>query len=107
MAAKVNLIIDQGASFTTEITVLDENNNPIDFSSYTANSQMRKTFSSNTAYTFTVTGSNAGILTLSMNAATTSSISAGRYVYDVEVQTGSDRSRIVEGLINVTPEVTR
>jgi len=41
---------------------------------------------------------------------TTSEINreAGRYVYDVETTSGSGVvSRIVEGIITVTPEVTR
>jgi len=107
VATKINIVIDQGSTFNTEITVLDENDTLIDFSAYTANSQIRKSYSSSTYYNFDVSGSNSGVLTLSMNAATTNTIPAGRYVYDVEVETSGIRSRIVEGIVVVTPQVTR
>jgi hypothetical protein len=45
---------------------------------------------------------------LSMNAATTGSITAGRYVYDVEsVDASGTVIRLVEGIVTVTPQVTR
>jgi len=108
MAAKVNIVIDQGATFNTTYTIHDVVDEPIDFTGFTANSQIRKTFSSSNSYTFDVALSNSGLVTLSMNAATTSSIVAGRYVYDVEVESLTGiRSRVVEGIVTVTPQVTR
>jgi hypothetical protein len=108
MAAKVNIVIDQGATFNTTYTIHDAIDEPIDFTGFTANSQIRKAYSSSNSYVFDVALSNNGLVTLSMNAATTSSIVAGRYVYDVEVESLSGiRSRIVEGIITVTPQVTR
>ena len=108
MAAHVNIVIDQGTTFNTTYSFTDDNDEPIDFSTFSANSQMRKSYSSNTAYTFTVSLSNNGIITLSMNAATTSTITAGRYMYDLEVQdVNGTRSRLVEGMVTVTPEITR
>jgi hypothetical protein len=108
MAAKVNIVIDQGATFNTTYTIHDAIDEPIDFTGFTANSQIRKAYSSSNSYTFDVALSNSGLVTLSMNAATTNSITAGRYVYDVEVESQSGiRSRIVEGIVTVTPQVTR
>lgn len=108
MAYKVNIVVDQGTTFNTTFTVLDAYDTPIDFTSYTANSQMRKSYTSSTAYAFDVGLSNSGIVTLSMSANTSGGITAGRYVYDVEVQNPSGvRSRIVEGIVTVTPQVTR
>jgi len=108
MARKNNIVIDQGSTFSTNIIALDANNDPIDLTTYTANSQMRKTYSSSTAYDFNVSLANDGTITLSMNAATTSTIIEGRYVYDVEIQnTSGIRTRVVEGIATVTPQVTR
>jgi hypothetical protein len=108
MAAKVNIVIDQGTTFNTTYTIHDAIDEPIDFTGFTANSQIRKSYSSSNSYVFDVSLSNAGLVTLSMNAATTSTIVAGRYVYDVEVQSVSGiRSRIVEGIVTVTPQVTK
>jgi hypothetical protein len=108
MSTKVNLVMDQGATFNTTFTVLDTNDSPIDFTDYTASSQMRKSYTALIAYPFNASAFANGQITLSMNAATTSTISAGRYVYDLEITDESGTtSRIAEGLITVTPQVTR
>jgi hypothetical protein len=108
MATKVNIVLDQGTTFNTTFSFSDDNDVPIDFTTYTANSQMRKSYTSSTSYPFIVSLSNNGVVTLSMNAATSSTITAGRYLYDLEVQdTNGNRSRLVEGIVTVTPEITR
>jgi hypothetical protein len=108
MAQKVNIVIDQGTTFNTSFTFTTDNDDPIDFSTYTAASQMRKSYSSSTSYAFTVGLGNTGLITIGMNANTTSSITAGRYLYDLEVTDISGiKSRLVEGIVTVTPEITR
>lgn len=108
MAAKVNIVIDQGTTFNTTYTINNANDEPIDFTGYTGNASMRKSYTSSTFYSFVVGLSNTGLVTLSMNANTTGNITAGRYVYDIEVEDLSgNRSRLIEGIITVTPQVTR
>jgi archaellum component FlaF (FlaF/FlaG flagellin family) len=108
MAAKVNIVIDQGTTFNTTYTIHNASDEPIDFTGYTANSQIRKAYSSSIAYTFDVNLNSNGQVTLSMGATATGNIVAGRYVYDVEVEDlVGVRSRIVEGIVTVTPQVTR
>jgi len=108
MAYKVNLVIDQGTTFNTTFTILDSFDVPVDFTNYVGSAQMRKSYTSSYAHAFTVDLSSAGVVTLSMSANTTNGITAGRYVYDVEVQDqAGTRSRIVEGIVTVTPQVTR
>jgi len=108
MATKLNLFIDQGTDFSTTIDVGDEEGNPINLSSYTGRSQMRKHYTSATFFSFGVAGDSQGRITVSMNAATTANIAGGRYVWDLElVSTGNVVSRIVEGIVTINPEVTR
>lgn len=112
MATKANITIDQGTTFTTQIDLTDENNDPIDLTAYTANAEIRRWYSSsNASATFTAnTGANAaaGILTLSLTAGQTANLEFGRYVYDVTVTDASNTiTRIVEGIVTVTPRVTR
>lgn len=109
MATKANLVVDQGSTFSTDLTLTDENGDPLILDGYTANSQIRKWYtSSNAAATFTTSVNNQiGSITLSLTANQTSNLVAGRYVYDVEISSGSEVSRIVEGIVTVTPQVTR
>lgn len=107
MAVKANITIDQGTDFATSIDVTDDDGDPTDLSGFTGAAQMRKHYTSSNSYSFTVAVAN-GSVTLSMNSATTANISAGRYVYDCELTSGSNVvTRIVEGIVTVTPQVTR
>lgn len=108
MAQKVNLIVDQGTTFSTSFTVNDDNGDPIDFTGYTGNSQIRKHYTSSNSVSFTVSANSSGVVTLTLNSNSTSNLVAGRYVYDVEMVSGGNvTSRIVEGVVTVTPQVTR
>jgi hypothetical protein len=54
----------------------------------------------------TVTG-NTGLVELTMNAATTASLSRNRYLYDVELNNSGIVTRIMEGVVTVSLNVTR
>lgn len=108
MATKANLVIDQGATFSTDLTLTDENGDMLNLSGYTANSQLRKWYTSSNAVNFTATvNTDVGVISLSLTDSQTANLSAGRYVYDVEITDGTTVSRVVEGIITVTPNVTR
>lgn len=109
MATKANITIDQGTTFSTVISLTDDNGEPIDLTGYTGRSQMRKHYTSSNSQSFTVSLSNtSGVVSLSLTATQTANLTPGRYVYDVEVVSGANIvSRIVEGIVTVTPEVTR
>lgn len=109
MATKSNIVIDQGTTFSTDLTLTDENGDILSLSGYTANSQMRKWYTSTNASVVFSSSINvdSGVITLSLTANQTSNLVAGRYVYDVEINDNSEVSRIVEGIVTVTPQVTR
>jgi hypothetical protein len=108
MATKVNLVIDQGTTFSTSITFNDENGNTINFSTYSGTAQMRKHFTSSNATSFAVSLTSNGVVTLALTANQTGNLVAGRYVYDLEVTDSSNQiSRLIEGIVTVTPNVTR
>ena len=109
MGTKVNIVIDQGTDFATTVSLTNTAGSQLDLTGMSAASQIRKTFTSSNAVAFgTALANNNGTLTLSMNNATTSSMAAGRYVYDVELTDASGiKSRILEGMVTVTPEVTK
>ena len=111
MAAKANIIIDQGADFSTTITVTDDAGDAVDLTGYTGEGQIRKHYTSTTSTPITLNfGSprSDGEITLSLGRTVTANMEAGRYVYDVEITSSANtRSRLIEGIATVTPEVTR
>ena len=108
MATKLNLFIDQGTDFSTTIEVADDDGDPINLTTYTSRSQIRKHYTSTTYNSLVVTQNANGVITVSMNAATSANIAGGRYVWDLELVSSSNVvSRIVEGIVTINPEVTR
>jgi hypothetical protein len=108
MATKANIVIDQNATFNTEIDLTDENGNLLDLNGYTANSQIRRWYTStNAAATFTV-NLQSGAIFLSLTADSTANLVYGRYVYDVILtDPQNNKTRVVEGIVTVTPGVTK
>ena len=109
MAAIANLSIDQGATFTSDVTVKDANGNAFDLTGYTARAKLAKGYqSTQTRQDFTATISNAtsGVVTLSLTATQTTALDDTRYVYDLEIVNGDVVTRVIEGLISVRPQVT-
>ena len=110
MASISNIFIDQGATFTTTVTVTDANGDAVNLSGYSVAAQIRKTFLSSTATSFTASISNAssGEITISLTDTQTTALEAGRFVYDVLITaSGGTKTRVVEGQVTVNPSVTR
>jgi hypothetical protein len=109
VALKANIVIDQGTDFSTSINVTNDDGDIVNLTGYTAAAQMRKHYTSANAHNFTTSiSAGQGIVTISMTANTTAAITAGRYVYDCELTSSSNAvTRLVEGIVTVTPQVTR
>ena len=109
MAVYANLTVDQGSDFNADINVVDSQGS-VDISAYTYRGQIRKTYSSSNAVDFYTSSNNPtdGQLMISLTAAQTNGMKAGRYVYDVEIVDGiGNVTREIEGQLEVTPRVTR
>jgi hypothetical protein len=110
LAAFSELVIEQGATFSSLLNVEDSNGQAINLYAYTSGSQMRKSYysTSSTTIVSTVTGTANGEITLSMSAANTANLTPGRYVYDVIITSPTNVvTRVVEGIVTVLPSVTR
>lgn len=110
MATVSNLFIDQGSDFSAIVTLKNQNGTPINLTGFTVASQFRKSYQSSSFTAFTVTVHNAeqGKVKLQLPAATSSLLQAGRYLYDVEITSPiGERKRALEGIIVLTPEITR
>ena len=110
MAAIANLTIDQGATFSSDVTVKDANGNAFDLTGYTAAAKLAKGFASTrtrTDFTTTIAAdATSGVVTLSLTATQTAALDAERYVYDLEITSGATVTRVIEGIITVRPQVT-
>jgi len=109
MATTKNLVIDQGSTFTANVQFLDNSKNPISLVGYTAKSQMRRSYYSANAISFTtnITNTTTGNVSISLTSGQTANLIAGRYIYDIEANVDNTIVRIVEGIVTVNPGVTR
>jgi len=107
-----DITIEQGASFSKTFTLKDDNDVVINVSADTFRGQVRKHHSSTTASAdfildATVNGTN-GVVTWALTSTQTAAMPSGKLVYDVEwVKQNGDVTRILEGIVDSTPEVTR
>mgnify|MGYP001203240904 CR=1 FL=1 len=108
MATVNNIVIDQGTTFSLTVTLTNDDGTEKDLSGYTITSQMRKSHYTNTYTAFTTAKVDlTGEVTISLTATQTSALKAGRYVYDIEIEDSTETVRILEGIVTVTPEVTK
>lgn len=123
----VDILAKQGEHWEFSVTVTDVQGTPIDLTGYTAVSQIKTSYQSDTAvasFTATVSDPANGKVDLYLDPATTSQITAaptsidgvklknlkvgspGVYVYDVKVYTTDKAYRILEGKLAVDPGVS-
>lgn len=110
MAVYSNLTVDQGSDITYSIDVTDANGDAVNLTGYTIAGQIRKSYSSSTAVSFTaaVTNVSTGEVTISLSSSQTNAMKAGRYLYDVEMTSSAGVvTRVLEGQIEVMAGVTR
>ena len=110
MAAYVsNIVIDVGSDFNQTFYLETTSNTPLNLTGYTATSKMKKhPSSSSTAASFTVSfpGPTNGSLALSLGSTITSGLKPGRYCYDILLNDGSVKTRVIEGSALVTAGIT-
>ena len=108
-AVPLNLTLEQGVDFDVTFTVRNKDKSPLNLFGYTAESFVRKHYSAEAKYPFTVTFVNRanGVINLSMTDTQTSQLKEGRHVYDVVITASSGlKTRVVMGSLLVSPGVT-
>lgn len=111
MSGKHNLVCEQGTTFVFAFTI--KNGDTVwNLTNYTATMTIRPfTGSATTTVLATnangkiVLGGGAGTVTVTLNSTTTDAITAGKYVYDLVLDSGSVVTRLLEGKFVVTPSV--
>jgi hypothetical protein len=104
------LLIEQNATFSTTVNVVDSAGSAVNLYGYSASTQMRKSYyaTSATIITSTITGNANGEITLSMTAANTANLTPGRQVFDLLITSPTSvKTRVIEGIVVVSPGVTQ
>lgn len=109
-----NATIDQGSIWNVTLVYKDSNDVPVNLTGYTAAMQLRQNYNSELA-DLTLTTSNGGItitgatgtIAISATAIQTGLLTPGFYVYDLELTSGANISRLIQGQITVAEQVTR
>lgn len=111
MAATANLRIDQGANFSSDVTVTDSDGSAVDLSNYTAFANMATSYNASSKIAFTTNIANdatTGVIEISLTENQTAALDYNaRYVYDVYIIKTADSSvtRVIEGIVSVSPRV--
>jgi hypothetical protein len=119
-AGKLDILIEQGATFKRKLIFKDSNNVAIDITGDTFAGQIRNSPSDDTivqSFTCTVTNAVAGEVEILLTDVQTSAIPVKassraerdltNYAYDIERTTAGTKQRVLEGIAQVSPEVTR
>jgi len=115
-AGEHDITIEQGATFQMPITwTTGVVPTPVNLTGYTARMQVRKTYASTTAV-LSLTTENGGItlggalgtIDILASATQTAAIAIKSGVYDLELVSGGGIvTRLLQGAVEITPEVTR
>jgi hypothetical protein len=105
MATYADLYIDRGCTFQRTLDLTDQSNEGISLSGYTGTGSIRKTYSSTSKTDFTVNTSGDDLV-ISLSKEQTKSLKAGRYVYDIIIDNGTKRIKVLEGQLHVEDSVT-
>jgi hypothetical protein len=112
LSAKYNLVCDQATTFNFQFQILN-NQTPWSLGGYTGVMTVRPFVGANTTTVVASTANGrmtldqiSGRVNVTLSAATTGAITAGRYAYDLVLDSGAEVTRILEGKFIVTGAVT-
>ena len=110
MGAYQDLFINQNETFSTDIVLQDVNGEAYNLLDYNAAATAKRSYyQANASFIFAVSSTDPtnGVLTLSLDANTTSNIVPTSYMFDVIIQDQyNTTARVLEGRIFVSPGVT-
>ena len=126
-AGKYNFTIEQGTTVNLELAYKDVSGSAIDLTGYSGRMQIRPDFADNTktSYIYLSSSLNAdgtglnfsgssglnppasGTIGIYISAASSSALNFDSALYDIEIQSGSVVTRLLQGTIKLSREVTR
>jgi len=126
-AGKYNFTIEQGTTVKLELAYKDASGSAIDLRGYGGRMQIRPDYADNTKTSYiylsssladdgtglNFSGSNgntspvSGTIGINISAVSSSALNFETAYYDIEIQTGSIVTRLLQGTIKLSREVTR
>jgi len=110
--ATYNVIAYQGATYTLNLTY-SVDGTPVNLTGYSAAMQVRETPSASTTVLSLVSGEQItlgganGTVAIEVSATAMASAKAGSYQYDLELNSGGQVTRLLQGKFAIEAEVTR
>jgi len=105
-----DLFINQGSDWSVAMNFNNADGTPVNIANYVFFGSFKTSYyTSNTTGNFIIQITNAtnGNTTVTLNAATTSNIRAGRYFYDLTMMDASNlTTRILEGILYMRPGIS-
>ena len=119
-AGKYSFVIEQGSTVNFEIQYKDSNNNPVDLTDYSGKMQIKSGYADSNPTTYITlsssladdgTGLNfsnaiSGSIGIYISAASSSVFTFGSAYYDLEITSGSVVTRLIEGQVRLSQQVT-
>jgi len=126
-ASKYSFTINQGSTLNLEVQYKDSTGTPVNLSGYSAKMQLRSGYADTNPTTYitlssslasdntglNLSGSNgstplsSGSIGIYISAVSSSNFSFNTALYDLEITSGSIVTRILEGQVSLSKEVTR
>lgn len=105
-----DLTIEQGTDWNETLTLSNDDGSAINVAGYVFTGAIKTSYYTSTILanlSFSFINAAAGIVQISLNAATTSNIEAGTFVYDVlMLDTSNTTTKIMTGLFRLNPTAT-
>jgi hypothetical protein len=126
-AGKYSFTIEQGTTHKFTIEYKDSNSNPVDLSYYHGRMQIRPDYADNTSNVYLTLSSSldtdgsglnfnglegttpkeSGSIGIYISADKTATLNFDEAYYDLEIYSGSEATRLLEGIVTLDREVTR
>lgn len=105
MTTRVDFFIPQGTDWSEGMNFTNDDNSPVNLTGYNLFGSVKASFYSNNVIanlTLVVLNAAAGNAAISLNAATTSNMSAGKYVYTVDMLDNVGfTTRVLDGILTI------
>ena len=126
-AGKYAMLIEQGATLKLDLAYKDSNNTAIDLTGYSGKMQIKSDYDDNSPTTYLTLSSSlnadgtgihfsgsadalpptSGTIGIVISAASSSALRFDTAYYDLEITSGSVVTRLLQGTVNLSKEVTR